>query len=106
MSGNGRYKLVGHEPIPCPDLMEWAEWFEKAERRVAKDEIGPRTVSTVFLALDHSFRGGRPLLFETMIFGPEDDEYQERCSTWAEAEAMHARAVAVAKQREKQDEAA
>lgn len=102
-----RYKLVGHEPVPCPDLREWGRWYEKANRHVAKDEIGPFFVSTVFLAFDHSWGDGPPLLFETMIFGPADDEYQERCSTWAEAEAMHARAVAVAKQRaEKADEAA
>jgi len=42
---------------------------------------------------------GPPLLFETMIFnGPDDGEYQERCSTWEEAEAMHERAVHVAQQ--------
>ena len=46
-------------------------------------------VSTVFLGLDHAFDGGTPLLFETMIFGGEHDEYQERYATWDEAEAGH-----------------
>ena len=56
-------------------------------------------VSTFFLGLDHAFGGGPPLLFETMIFGmPErSEEYQERCSTWEQAEAMHERAVAHAR---------
>lgn len=31
--------------------------------------------------------------FETMIFGGEHDQYQERYSTWDEAEAGHKRAI-------------
>lgn len=39
---------------------------------------------------------GPPIVFETMIFGGANDEYQERCSTWEEAEAMHKRACKLA----------
>ena len=47
-------------------------------------------VSTVFLGLDHnSYCGGPPAIFETMVFGGEYDEYQERYSTWDEAELGH-----------------
>jgi hypothetical protein len=53
-------------------------------------------VSTVFLGLDHSFGEGPPQLFETMIFGGEHDEYQERYSTWDEAEAGHKKACKLA----------
>lgn len=53
-------------------------------------------VSTVFLGLDHNLYGP-PHLFETMIFGGEHDGYQERYSTWAEAETGHARTVEIAK---------
>jgi hypothetical protein len=53
-------------------------------------------VSTVFLGLDHAWGKGPPMLFETMIFGGEHDQYQERCSTWEQAEEMHRRACALA----------
>ncbi len=49
----------------------------------------PVYISTVFLAIDHSFGDGPPLLFETMVFGGELDQSQERYSTWDEAEAGH-----------------
>jgi len=95
-----KYILDGHTPKPA-DLMTWARWFETArdERIVAKTAVGGMSVSTVFLGLDHSFGSGPPMLFETMIFGgPLDREYQERCSTWEQAEEMHERAVQVAQQ--------
>lgn len=91
-----KYILEGKTPVPC-DLMTWARALEnQAANRVADTEKDGIRVSTVFLGLDHSFGGPVPLLFETMIFGGEHDEYQERCSTWDEAEAMHKRACALA----------
>lgn len=98
---NDKYILHGHDPVPCFDLLTWGKWFETANRHVADDKLpnGIR-VSTVFLGLDHRFDDeGPPLLFETMIFGHEGDEYQERCSTWEQAEAQHAQALAYAKTR-------
>ena len=94
MSDN--YVLDGTTPKLEPDLMTWAQWFESADRKVARSEVGKTKISTVFLGLDHSFGEGPPMLFETMIFGGEHDEYQDRCSTWEEAEQMHAKAVALA----------
>jgi hypothetical protein len=95
MSGHN-YILVGHEPEEEPDLLKWAKWFENAPGRIVKQEqIGEYRVSTVFLGMNHNFGDGAPLLFETMVFGGDQDgEYQKRCSTWDEAEAMHAQAVA------------
>lgn len=92
-----RYKLDGRVPVPADDLLEWAKWYETADRTVSKTERPGYTVSTVFLGLDHRYLGdGPPLLFETMIFGGNHDQYQSRCSTWEEAEAMHAKAVEMA----------
>jgi len=90
------YILNGHEVVPVEDLMVWAEWFSNAgeDRIVKKQKVGQYEVSTVFLGLDHSFGDGPPLLFETMVFGDIDEEYQTLCSTWEEAEAQHERAVA------------
>ena len=92
------YMLKDKIAIPC-DLMSWARWFEKADRHVAKSG-GPKGerpwISTVFLGLNHNSGDGPPLLFETMIFGGEHDQYQVRCSTWKQAEAMHAKACKLA----------
>lgn len=85
--------LVDKKPQPAKDLIEWGEFMGKPDRIVAQTEIQDVRVSTVFLGIDHSFFGsGSPLWFETMIFGGEHDMYQERCSTWEEAEQMHKRA--------------
>lgn len=90
---SGQYVLEGHTPVMCADLLEWAQKFEKANRIVAQDEIGEVRVSTVFLGLDHSFGGGVPILFETMIFGGPYDDFQRRYETWDEAEAGHKAAL-------------
>lgn len=93
------YILAGRTPVPVTDTLTWATWFETANRRVAvsRSKLTPAYVSTVFLGLDHSWNleGGTPILFETMILGGRHDGYQERCSTWEEAEAMHKTAEAI-----------
>jgi hypothetical protein len=88
-----KYILYGHEAKPATDLLSWGRWFEKADRTVARSEIGASAVSTVFLGRDHSFGGGAPLLFETMVFGGPLDGEEDRYSTWDEAEAGHAAMV-------------
>lgn len=77
------------------DLMEWARWFDDANRRIGYTEITSQIyVSTVFLGLDHRhFGGGPPILFETMIFGGPLDQSQWRYSSWDDAEAGHRAAV-------------
>jgi hypothetical protein len=96
--GPRKYILDGHTPVPCDDLMQWAEWFTTADRQVALDHVGDVRVSTVFLAIDHRhFGDGPPLLFETMIFGGSHDQAMWRSSTWKQAEQQHADACALAK---------
>jgi hypothetical protein len=80
------------EPMLVDDLLEWAAWFEKVDRRVDRTVIdGNCTVSTVFLGLDHNFAPVvdpltyRPLLWETMIFGGPYDQEMRRYSSRAEA---------------------
>lgn len=85
-----------------PDLQVWAKQFDSPHKRVVKktfgrvkidgEDAGEVEISTVFLGIDHGF-GETPLLFETMIFGSPLDEYQTRCSTWQQAEAMHQQAI-------------
>jgi hypothetical protein len=90
------YILEDKKPIPEPDFLKWALWFEKADKHVADDYLpnGVR-VSTVFLGLDYGLwhNHDNPLLFETMIFGGEHDCCQKRYSTWEEAEEGHKRAI-------------
>src|SRR5712671_1952524 len=84
------YILDGHTPVAC-DLLTWASKFESENRHVGITVKDGVKVSTVFLGLNHQYDpDGPPLLFETMIFGGAHDEYCERCSTWEQAEKMHA----------------
>ena len=55
-----------------PSVLQWALLFENEDRKVdsTKTLYGER-LSTVFLGLDHSWGGGPPLIFETMLFAPE-----------------------------------
>lgn len=99
---SGQYLLVGHDVVPCDDVMEWARRLGDSDaRRVALDLVGDVTVSTVFLGIDHSFRNGPPILFETMVFGGPLDEAMERYSTWDAAEAGHALMVEAVRRAEK-----
>lgn len=94
--GVGKYILIGQTPVPEPDLLKWAAWFETADRIVFQTRLGETLISTVFLGIDHNFSDtGPPLLFETMIFtnGTWEGVYQQRCATWLEAEAQHDHAV-------------
>lgn len=98
------YTLIGKLPVPCLDMLNWAAWFEAnfAKRHVGDDLLRGAVddqrieirVSTVFLGLDHSFRDGPPMLFETMIFGGPHDGDARRYETWDEAEAGHAEFLA------------
>jgi hypothetical protein len=56
--------------------------------------VGKTKISTVFFAVDDGSGGGRPLLFETMIFGGPLDFHRQRYSTWEEAEEGHKAMVA------------
>lgn len=92
-------------------LEEWAEKFE--DNSVALNEavitrgkwwkpwktfeVCNVRVSTVLLGFDHNFsQEGRPLIFETMIFGGPHDQYQERYATLAEAVEGHKKACKLA----------
>ena len=89
-----RYILEGKEAKPCEDLIEWAKWFENADRKVALDIIGNIRISTIFLALDHSFgEDGKPVLFETMVFTGDESGDMDRYFTWDEAVIGHKKMV-------------
>jgi len=70
-------------------------------KTVKKDKITSSgsdiTISTVFLGLDHNWGDGPAVLFETMIFGGEHDDYQVRYETWEQAEKGHQEALNLVK---------
>lgn len=96
-----KYILNGEgNPVPEPDLLRWAEWFESSgARRVAFTQVSDEVkVSTVFLGLDHNFgMQGPPVLWETMIFGGKHDTEMWRYSSKEDALVGHDFAVHVAR---------
>jgi hypothetical protein len=103
LGGIGTYILDGKgNPVVERDMERWSDWFGQARNRVLKlDKVGRGAlVSTVFLGIDPSFhRGAAPLLWETMIFGGDRDQYCQRYATRDEALTGHANAVKLAKAR-------
>lgn len=79
-----------HNLHPCYNMEEWARAYDWSTHLVDCTGNENICVSTVFLGVDHNFYGeGAPLLFETMVFGGEQDGYQMRWSTYDEAVAGH-----------------
>lgn len=88
------YVLVDGEPVGCDDVLAWGKFFANRDiSKIGYTEIGGIAISTVFLGVDHSYGGGEPLLFETMVFGGEYSEYQERYSTKKQAIEGHEKTV-------------
>lgn len=87
-------------------LEEWGRLFQDFEyKSVAKTTVVDKTnsarsyeVSTVWLGMDHGFHAPAPVIYETMIFGPEDygDLEMQRYSTQAQAVAGHVEMVSLA----------
>lgn len=78
------YKLIGKKLIKCNSLTDTS-----GPVPVAQDVINNVKISTVFMAIDHNYGDGQPILFETMIFGGKYDGDQWRYSTYEEAETGH-----------------
>lgn len=80
------YKLEGRKVVGPVGMAE----IGQGVHHVGDTELHGCRVSTVFLGLDHRWdTDGDPLVFETMIFGGINDQYQERYATYEAAEAGH-----------------
>jgi len=88
-----KYILDEKGNLKAVDLLTWAKWLETANTQIEETNIGKVRVSTVFLGLEHGFKDGKPLIFETMIFGGKYDQYQDRYSSKEEAIIGHKKAV-------------
>jgi hypothetical protein len=89
------YKLKGIETEIVGGYKEMIDAGLPMTTRLFSNEIGQSRISTIFLSMDHGLAGligdGTPVLFETMVFGGEYDDYQERYHTYVEAEEGHKR---------------
>ena len=86
-----------HKPVPA-DVSLASQWIDdNPNRRIVKQEyIDDIHVSTVFLGLDHGMpwdKDKTPVLWETMIFGGEHDEYQNRYTSYQDALEGHQKAL-------------
>lgn len=89
------YILDGHKVVECHDEEKWQKWLRanKNNRIVAEETIGNISVITRFMMADSSL-GVPPPAFLTEVLGWWLDDGEERCTTWEEAEQIHARTVA------------
>lgn len=94
------------------NMLRWGKWREEsADRLLAKTQVGPFRVSTVFLGIDCRSGKGPPILFETMVFDennprqfkfsridrtyfPEVGSLTKRYCTYEQAEEGHRETVA------------
>lgn len=76
-------------------IIKCGEWMENnpGVKSVKQEYIGDIFVSTVFLGLDHAWNSDIPVLWETMIFGGEHDQYQERYTSYEDAVKGHQTAL-------------
>jgi hypothetical protein len=73
-----------------------ALYQNKSMRLLRQTRIPDGFISTVWLGIDHNWiPSGRPLIFETMVFGGPMDHYSRRYSTITEALAGHDELVTV-----------
>lgn len=58
------------QAIPCDHVGIWRQWFDTTDRTLALDILPSGTrVETIFLSLNHAFRPGPPVLWETTVEG-------------------------------------
>lgn len=99
------YKLDENKNVVPSSMEEWATFIDGSlptnYRHVGDDMVDGKRVSTVFLGLCPNWipESKVPIVFETMVFEDNSEIYQERYSTWKEAEEGHQRAIEWVKKR-------
>ncbi len=87
---NHFYKLVNQEPVPC-SLEEYAKSMQIESNRIIKQtQIKDLFVSTIFTGIDYSFGLAEKKLFETIVFGLDEEIHPKwQNATWNEAIEKH-----------------
>ena len=85
------YKLdEDNNVVPCESIYDHMEFMTNHSRlQVGFDKINGIGISTVFLGINHSYRTGKPVVFETALFYPDKTVVTKRYHTWKEAEIRH-----------------
>lgn len=91
------YYILENQKPKAVSETEYYEYWRGTAGSLWRDYIEGTMISTVFLGCGYSYDNQLPALFETMVFGGPDDQYQERYCTWEEAEKGHQRAVNMVK---------
>lgn len=84
------YKLQGREVVEITGD-DWMNLRVDDSVSIKRTILHDSTlISTVFMSMSgRKDQTGRPLVFETMIFGGEHDRYQRRYATYDDAERGH-----------------
>jgi hypothetical protein len=97
------YKLDENKSVIPSSLEEWSNLTEGTLpanfKHVGNEIVNGNRISTVFIGMCFDFmNNGIPLVFETMIFDENGSScYQDRYSTWKEAEEGHQYAIELVK---------
>jgi len=92
------YILLGKRVFKT-NMEGYIKWSAKRGGRVSEQiaftRISPTVdVSTIFMCIDHNHSGeGKPVVFETMVFGGKFDQDGERYTTYGKALDGHERMV-------------
>lgn len=88
------YILKRGRPVKAKSIKHYHYWSLNSKYKAVKQEhIGDIFISTVFLGLDHAWQSDIPVLWETMIFGGEHDQYQDRYTSYEDALEGHQTAL-------------
>jgi hypothetical protein len=101
----GAYVLdKDNKPVLAKTRREYIDLIDNADKRqvaVTKIESHDVTVSTVFLVINHNFvKGGKPILWETMVFGGKLEGYMDRYMSYEDAVKGHEEVVQKVKEAE------
>jgi hypothetical protein len=92
------YILIGKRVFKT-DINGFMRWSRKrggsASQTLALTRVSPTVdISTIFICIDHRHFGeGRPIVFETLVFGGQLDGEMERYTTYGKALDGHERMV-------------
>ena len=83
-----------NQPVRSTTI-DYVKWLEENPERIAvkQEHVDDVYISTVFLGLNYSWESDISGLWETMIFGGEHDQYQERYTSYEDALEGHQKAL-------------
>lgn len=88
--------LEDKKVIEVDNFNTYAAWDKLANHVIKKTKIFEGVeVSTIFSGSNYDYLTKKPLHFETIIFGWDNDNYRDHHATYEEAIAGHDRAIAM-----------